>query len=425
MAQGMFRSVSRHDLEDVYDETCDVLRDRAPHESELHLRNALRLGIRRRALNVIRDRNTRERIIDEAAPAVYAEAQHQASSDEPERILLAQEDEFFIGEFISELTPQEREVFVLISDGQSYRAIATTLSIDEKEARNLKRACEKKRERFVTLFETGRLCGYRSHTINGVLSGKETSEAAWRQAVAHLRHCRNCQGEHRVSGKELQARFDRGALALLPPASLTAHTGLLERIATFLHKPVRLFDRATPGNGAIRERAVESLAGGAAAAKAAIAVGVIAVTGAAIEVHHAVDASRPPDRGSATVSRKASSGQLVSSLIGGRSSLGDWRETADDPRSGRGRELTQGESPGHLLRDNTAGPGHIVEHTAGPGHLLGSTRAPGGRERPPPTSVPLKPVESRAASSASAGTSPSPPLTPARAPKGPGRVLAP
>src|SRR5580658_10008803 len=168
--------LSREDLEDVYDEMCDVLRDRGPHESELHLRNSLRLAIRRRALNVIRDRKTRKRIIDEAAPGIYAEAEHRASSLEPERMLLAQEDKFVIGDFASKLTPQEQEVFMLISEGQSYRAIATTLGIDEKEARNLKRSCKKKRDRFLTLYETGRLCGYRSHTINAVLSGKETSE---------------------------------------------------------------------------------------------------------------------------------------------------------------------------------------------------------------------------------------------------------
>jgi RNA polymerase sigma factor (sigma-70 family) len=426
LAQGNFRYLPRHQLEEVYDAACDMLRERAPHESELHLRNAVRLAVRRRALNAIRDRKGRERIIDEAAPRVYDEARERASKLEPERQLLAQEDEYLIGEFLSELSVEEREVFVLVADGLSYRAIATALQIDEKHSRNVNAECEKKRERFLKLYEAGRLCGYRSHTINGLLSGQETSETAWRGAVAHLRHCRSCQGQHRVSSSELEAGFQQGALALLPlPALAASHVSLIDRVQAMLQRPLRLLDRAAPSNGGLRERAVEGVAGGAAAAKVAIAVGVIAVTGAAIEVHHVVDRSRPADRGSETVLSRQGVGQLSSSLIEGRSALFGSPEQRGQTRRGHGQEIASEGSPGHLLTGNTTGPGHLLEDTAGPGHLLSTVRAPGRSNASSQPSVPLREVQSRAASTASLQAPASPPLQPASTPKGPGRVLGP
>ena len=182
-----------------------------------------------RALNVIRDRKRHEQIIGEAAPGIYAEAQQQASSMQPEQMLLAQEDEYLIIEFHSELTEAQRPVFALMVEGQSWRAIATSLGIPQTESRSLTRSIEQKRKQFITLYETGSLCGYRSHTIDLLLSGKQTSEMALQQALAHLSHCRQCQHEHQITGPALRARFDEGALALLPPPLLLAgHLGLLD-----------------------------------------------------------------------------------------------------------------------------------------------------------------------------------------------------
>lgn len=288
VAHEKFGRLSRADVEDIYDETADALRQRS-YESELHLRRTLRVGLRLRALELVRDRNRRERIVDEAAPGIYAEAQQRAWSEEPEQALLAREDQMIASEFIADLTDAERRVFVLVADGLSWRAIATSLGVPEADARSLTRACERKRERFVTLYETGRLCGYRSHTIDSLLSGEHLGELAVQQALAHLNRCRECRAEHHITGAELRARFDQGALALLPvPLLAYSHVSWLDRIGALLQRPVRLMERFSTGNGTVRERAVEGAAGGAVVVKAAITVGVIAITGAAIEVHHIV-----------------------------------------------------------------------------------------------------------------------------------------
>ncbi len=111
-----------------------------------------------------------------------AAGQDRAWREEPERALFAHEDDAIVGEF----TDLERRVFTLVADGRSWRAIATALGLPETEARTLTRTCEHKRSRFLTLYETGRLCGYRSQTIGSLLAGKENSEQAVGQAFAHL-----------------------------------------------------------------------------------------------------------------------------------------------------------------------------------------------------------------------------------------------
>ena len=82
-----------------------------------------------------------------------------------------------VGEFIAELTDLERQVFMLVADGRSWRAIATALGLPETETRTLTRTCERKRTRFLTLYETGRLCGYRSQTIESYSQDKRAASA--------------------------------------------------------------------------------------------------------------------------------------------------------------------------------------------------------------------------------------------------------
>ena len=277
------------EIEDLYDATAAALveKDRA-YESEEHLRAALHKGIRMRALRLHRDRRARTLALEQAAPAMHAAGRERAWREEPERALIAHEDDLIVGEFLAELTPLERRVFALLADGRSWRAIATALRLSEGQARNMTRACERKRERFLALYSTGRLCGYRSHTIGQLLSGEQSGELALAQALAHLRHCRTCQTEHHTSGAQLRSMFDARALALLPvPALPHTPAGLLDGLGELLARPVRAAQRLSAPQTGVRERVIEAAAGTGATAKIAVGVlgAVVLATGAVGATH--------------------------------------------------------------------------------------------------------------------------------------------
>lgn len=431
LACGRYRRLARGELEEIYDETADALRTRTDeYQTEIHLQRALRVGIRMRALRRIRDNGTHERIVDEAAEGFYEQAQRQAWTTQPEQALLAREDDFLIGEFISELTEQERRVFALTAEGQSWRAIATRLSIAENESRNLTRVVERKRERFITLYESGRLCGYRSRTIDELLSGQEDCELAVHQALAHLRHCSECQREHHITGHELRARFDRGALVFLPTPLLTHHLSLLERVAVVLQKPIRLFERLSTGNGTVREHAAEGVAGGAVAAKTAVTVGLIAITGAVIEVHHIVAPSHPVHHTSAPVATQTIRQPPADTMLPGTDTNPfQWSHTnlSNDRGSGLGHLVGGGEGPGHIVSGRSTGPGRLVGTRPAPGRLVANTwpvrtsaRTASYSDRPP-----IKPVGQGTATTASAEAPGKVTPTPSPSPSRLGRVLGP
>jgi DNA-directed RNA polymerase specialized sigma24 family protein len=222
----------------MYDATIAALVEKnEAYKSPEHLRAALHRGIKLRALRLHRDREVHEKALEHAAPAMEAAGQDRAWREEPERTLLARDDDAIVGEFIAELTDIERQVFTLVADGRSWRAIATALALSETEARTLTRTCERKRSRFLTLYETGRLCGCRSQTIGSLLSGKEDSERAVGQALTHLRHCQACQIRHKTDAASLR---DARALAVLPlPAYASAHASLLEQFHTAASRVAR------------------------------------------------------------------------------------------------------------------------------------------------------------------------------------------
>jgi DNA-directed RNA polymerase specialized sigma24 family protein len=383
-AQGQFRRLGVHDLEQIYDETVEVLLSR-PHDHEQHLQRALRIGIRLRALMLLRDRAIHRRVVDEAAPVMQADGEDRAWSVHPEKAVLAREDDFIIGEFIAELTLDERRAFALLAEGKSWRAIATALGMPENEARNVTRSVERKRERFVTLFESGRLCGCRSRTIDEVLAGEQTGELAWRQALAHVRHCRECRAEHQVTFAQLRARFDREALALLPlPVAGSAHISLVDRVLAVLERPVRLLERLSGGGGVARERVVEAAAATGVTAKVAVSVaGVVAVvaTGVTVGVHEASPGHRHHHVTSApTVAPLPRSSALVSQLGVSPLQPSAWNAA----KSGSDFRAT----PGHLVQNNGA-PGALVNESRSPGHLVsgGSSARNSSGDRAPGTLV--------------------------------------
>lgn len=265
-------------------------------DCEEHLHRALRRGIRLRALRLHRDHRVRAHVLDQAAAGMVAQDQLRASREEPEQVLLAREDDLIIGEFLAELTQLERRVFALVADGRSWRAIATALELSENETRNATRACERKREQFTTLYTTGRLCGYRSHTIGSLLSGGERSELAVAQAFAHLRHCHACQVHHKTDAAGLRDAFDARVLAVLPlPMFAGTHPSLLDSLQAVTLRVAGFLQRTSTPQAGVRERALEVVAGTSAGAKlAAGVVGVVLLAGGAVGAVGAPHRRPPP-----------------------------------------------------------------------------------------------------------------------------------
>jgi len=284
------RGLNAEELEDLYQEMVVALL-RRPYVNEEHLRNSLREGLKYRALNHHRDERRRGEILTQNAPGLNRAAAVRQEQNTPELAALAQQDRLIISEFLTELTSLEQRVFWLIAEGMRYRAIAPVLGIEIPEARKVSRSCERKRERFQLLYDTGRLCGYRSGTILALQSGETTSEDLASRAFAHLERCERCRAEHKTNAKRLRRSFQGQAAALLPPVFF-GHLGWLPRLGvrarTLQH---RLLPDLPYGQGGVRERAVALLAGGGVGAKVAAGVATVAViAGGAIGARHVIEA---------------------------------------------------------------------------------------------------------------------------------------
>jgi RNA polymerase sigma factor (sigma-70 family) len=299
------KGLSHEQLEDLYQDTALVMLSRSFHNEE-HLRNALRWGLKRRALHLHRDERRRGEILSQRAPELQLTAEGREQEHTPELAAVLAQDRLFVSEFLSELSELERRVFWLVSEGMRYRAIAPVLEIEVNAARKAFRGCERKRERFQLLHDTGRLCGFRSHTIQALLSGEGASERLARAAFAHVEHCAQCRTEHKTNARRLRRSFQEQAAALVPIPALAAHMGWLSRLdlrARTLHQRLLPYG-SPPGTGAIRERAIAVVAGGGVAAKlAAGAATVVVIAGGAIGATHELAVPRSSHRG---VGRKAS-----------------------------------------------------------------------------------------------------------------------
>ena len=218
------RGLSHAQLEDLYQETALALLSRS-YASEEHLRNALRHGIRHRALNMHRDQRRRSQILAEHAPAMHRTA--EAGQTGPEDAALAQQDRLIAKEFLAELDPLERQVFALTAEGLRYRAIATALGVPVNEARTVSRSCERKRARFQLLYETGRICGYRAATLQALAEGAASGAVA-QQAAAHLAACASCRVQQRQAVSALDRA--RGVLTALLAAALVPGCRWVRRI---------------------------------------------------------------------------------------------------------------------------------------------------------------------------------------------------
>jgi len=299
------RGLSTEQLEDLYQETAEALYKRA-YDSEEHLRRALRDGIKKRALRLHRDERRHRRIIARGTPGFRFMADAREREGAPELAAIAREDRLIASEFTTELTEQERRVFGGLVEGLAYRAIATALGIPENEARKIARACDRKRERFQLLYDTGRLCGYRAQTIQALQNGESTSEELAERAFAHLESCAHCRLEHKTNAKRLRRSFRDQAAALLPPVfigNLGRFTRLGVRARLLAHRLG--IDSAPIGQGSVRERAVALLAGGGVGAKVAVGVVTVGVIAGGAVATHVLEQSPAPHRHQAAASTAA------------------------------------------------------------------------------------------------------------------------
>jgi RNA polymerase sigma factor (sigma-70 family) len=295
------RGLDAAQLEDLYQETTLALLHR-PYNSEEHLRNALRFGLKNRALHLHRDERRRGEILADRALEMHVSAMARDEQGSPEPTLLARHDQLIVKEFMTELTALEKKVFGLEAEGMGYRAIAPILGVPVNQARKANRSSERKRERFQLLHDTGRLCGYRSQTIEALKAGEAASEQLVLGAYAHLDACSQCRAEHRTNAERLRRSFQEKAAALLPIGLLTGHLGWLSRLELRIRSlQQRLAPYSSPpGSGGMRERGAALLAGGASAKLAAGVATVAVIAGGAIGATHALEHSqRHSDRGTA------------------------------------------------------------------------------------------------------------------------------
>jgi RNA polymerase sigma factor (sigma-70 family) len=288
------RGLSTEQLEDIYQETALALYSR-PYDSEEHLRNALRDGIKKRALRLHRDERRRGQILAHSAPGLRLMAEAREGQSAPEPAALAHEDRLIASEFLTELTKDERRVFGWLVEGLQYRAIASMLDLPVNDARNTARACARKRERFQLLYDTGRLCGYRAQTIQALQNGQSTSEELAERAFAHLESCAHCRSEHKTNARRLRRSFRDQAAALLPPV-FVGHLGWLTRLGVRARLQLHRLgiDTAPVGQGGVRERAVALLAGGSVGAKVAVGVVTVSVIAGGAVATHVLEQSPAP-----------------------------------------------------------------------------------------------------------------------------------
>src|ERR1700722_10401383 len=285
------RGLSADQLEDVYQETVVELLGR-DHKDEEHLRYALRSGIRMRAMNMRRDGRGREGILAAREPELRLLADARQALEQPEQIVLAEQDRLIAWEFMTELSDAEKRIYELVAEGMGAGRIARTRGIQVNDARRLMGVCERKRQTFQRLYEAGRLCGYRASTIQALMNGEPSTQALAERAFAHLDSCPRCRAEHKTTAKKLRRGFRDQVAALLPGPILATHLGWSEKFgirARVVHHRLATGDLPFVGPG-VHERTATIFAGGGLASKLAAGTATLALlAGGASVATHALD----------------------------------------------------------------------------------------------------------------------------------------
>jgi RNA polymerase sigma factor (sigma-70 family) len=349
-------------VEDLYQDTALVLLGRA-FQSEEHLRRALRHGLKFRALRVHRDERSHRRILARHAPGIQALARAKATEEAPEHVALSDEERSLIDEFLAELTPDEQRILWLTAEGVPAKRITRALGLPAPQAEKAKLSYERKRENYVVLYSTGRLCGLRSRVIVRLKAHQETSAQLAERAILHLRGCPHCRAEHQITAQRLRRLFEQQAAALLPIPALALHAswlhGALSRTGRLPHLRLRVPVRPSEMHARLAMILANTGPGTRVAAPLA-AIAILATGG--IGISHLLTRPATPRDHELISPSAATPAAPLSRMI-------PLRATASTPRRvGRG-------AGAHL----PFGPGRIVPAPSSPrkGHAL-NQREPGG-----------------------------------------------
>jgi RNA polymerase sigma factor (sigma-70 family) len=362
--------LAEEQLQDLYQEAVTALLAQR-FTDELKLRDALRAQIRLRALQVHRDERNHRNIRARYAPGIQRLAQARASEQTPEQQLLEDEDRLVIREFLlGELTPFEREVFWWKSQSglsSGYNRIARRVGRPVPEVRRALRSAEQKSDRFAVLYSTGRLCGYRSQTIQALKEGKPNSTQQLDQAIAHLEACRACRAEHHLTADGLRDTFEQQAAVALAPLipglpsqhhnarialkgrSQRAASRALERYHHLHDRLAGVYLASTNGGKVVRAAGLALLAGGTLTATHVL-------TPTSHPTHPATTVPVPPTLSSSALAPLATTSTAWHAQ----------RPTSSPPL----KPVRPRATPSHLPR----APGHVVT----PGTVQPPNREPGG-----------------------------------------------
>ena len=286
--------LTKEQLEDLFQDTALALLDRR-FENREHLLREFRSGIKKRALNHHRNERSRRAILIRHASTLSPDA--PIDTNDPEQRVLASEERCVIEEFIRELNPAEQRLLGLLAEGVSTRRLARTLGVPADQLYATKMSYERKRENYTLLYSTGRLCGYRSHTIARLKEREQTSPELAERAIAHLQGCPRCRAEHNITAGRLRLAFEQQAAALIPLPITLAHTSWLSRVfarsKTLQHPHWKTPLRASEAHARLAMMLANTGPGARAAAPLALAA---LLTAGAIGAEHALTHTGTPHR---------------------------------------------------------------------------------------------------------------------------------
>jgi RNA polymerase sigma factor (sigma-70 family) len=372
--------LTKEQLEDLFQDTALALLDRR-FENREHLLRAFRSGMKKRALRHHRDERSRRAILTRHATTLNPGP--PIDTNDPEQRVLALEERCLIEEFIRELNPAEQGLLRLLAEGVSTRRLARRLGVPADQLYATKISYERKRENYTLLYSTGRLCGYRSHTIARLKERQQTSPELAQRAIAHLQGCPRCRAEHKITPRGLRLAFEQQAAALIPLPITLAHTSWLSRVLA-CSKALRHPHWKTPLRASeAHARLATMLAntGPGARTAAPLALAALLTTGA-IGAEHAFTHTSTPHRHHAAASHAASAAAF----------------TAPEPGLPTQLSATTHQQPARPKKALPPfGPGHAVPVTQPPAKKAATDQhAPGGfaylGSPPPPARHPEIPA---------------------------------
>ena len=275
--QRLWRGANDAELEDQFQDVALVLcaRDFA---SEEHLRRALWMGLGFRAKDFWKAARRKEVPV----ALFFDEVIGDDRADAIEDVAAAAADRRFIDDCLSELDPQERDVYKL-SKGEllSRRRIAKTLHVSEAEVLRVLYRAQRKIDQVAVLAVAGRLCGRRRLAVASLARGQARG-LTLEQARAHLSHCPSCLLAFRAQ----RAALSRDIAAALPLPALAAQDSgagvgaIIEHARAFpgaVKRQVYDWVGRSPGTGA--EEAVAGAGGLAVGTKVVVTLCVGAAAG--------------------------------------------------------------------------------------------------------------------------------------------------